>query len=95
MAADASAIYLATGRGADVRIWKGDKHRMSLAAFSALYSPCTLDEWKGHGLLGVPKISADNCNAEIILTGLHWRGNSNASASDVRLITTYRHHGIQ
>ena len=62
---------------------------------SVLYSPCTSDEWRGHRLLGVPKISADNCNAEIILTGLHWRGNFNASANDVRLITTYRHHGIQ
>lgn len=30
MAVDASAIYLATGRGADVRIWKGDKRRMPL-----------------------------------------------------------------
>ncbi len=30
MAADASAIYLATGHGADIRIWKGDKRRMPL-----------------------------------------------------------------
>jgi hypothetical protein len=28
MAADASAVYLATGHGVDVRIWKGDKRRM-------------------------------------------------------------------
>lgn len=27
MASDASAVYLATGRGADVRIWKGDRRR--------------------------------------------------------------------
>jgi hypothetical protein len=26
MAIDASAVYLATGCGADVRIWKGGKH---------------------------------------------------------------------
>jgi hypothetical protein len=25
-----SAVYLATGCGVDVRIWRGDKHRMSL-----------------------------------------------------------------
>jgi hypothetical protein len=28
MAADASAAYLATGHGLDVRIWTGDKCRM-------------------------------------------------------------------
>jgi len=77
MAADASTVNLATGHGVDVRVWKGDK--------------CC--DWKGHGVLGVPKKSADNCNAEIILTGLHWHANS--GAGDVRLITTYRHHGIQ
>jgi hypothetical protein len=38
MAVDASTIYLATGRGADIRIWKGDKRRMSLAvSFCALF----------------------------------------------------------
>ena len=30
MAAEVSAAYLATGHGVDVRIWKGDKHCMSL-----------------------------------------------------------------
>ena len=30
MAADASTSYLATGSGLDVRVWKGDKRRMSL-----------------------------------------------------------------
>ena len=39
MAADASGIYLATGCEADIWIWKGDKHCMSLAAaFCALFT---------------------------------------------------------
>ena len=29
MAVDTSTCYLATGSGLDVRVWKGDKHRMS------------------------------------------------------------------
>jgi hypothetical protein len=53
----------------------------------------SLDDWKGHGFLGHPKKSADNCDAEVILTGLHWRNSCNDY--DIRLITTYRHHGIQ
>jgi len=36
----------------------------------------------------------DNCEAKIILTGLYWWRHS-SNTSDVRLITTYRHHGIQ
>lgn len=64
------------------------------ASYVQLYLPTfylsayMLDDWKGHRILGVPKKSADNCDAEIILTGLHWCG-------DERLITTYRYHGIQ
>ena len=37
MTADPSAIYLATGCGEDVRIWKGGKHCMSLP-ISLLYA---------------------------------------------------------
>ena len=67
-------------------------------AHSSLFfcSPaCTPDEWSGHGFLGVPKTPVDIPDAEIILTGLHWCGNGSVSPNDVRLITTYRHHGIQ
>ncbi|KAH9058169.1 WD40-repeat-containing domain protein [Lactarius vividus] len=78
MAADTSASYLSTGSGLDVRVWKGGKHH----------------DWIGHGILGVPKKSADNYDAEIVLTGLHWNSSSNVGG-DTRLITTYRHHGIQ
>ncbi|KAH9031997.1 hypothetical protein EDB85DRAFT_2145749 [Lactarius pseudohatsudake] len=78
MAADTSASYLSTGSGLDVRVWKGGKRH----------------DWKGHGILGVPKKSADNCDAEIVLTGLHWNSSSSVGG-DTRLITTYRHHGIQ
>ncbi|KAI9434626.1 WD40-repeat-containing domain protein [Lactarius indigo] len=78
MAADASTGYLSTGSGSDVQIWKGGKRH----------------DWKGHGILGVPKKSADNCDAEIILTGLHWHSGSSAGGG-IRVITTYRHHGIQ
>ncbi|KAH9976086.1 hypothetical protein BJV77DRAFT_968153, partial [Russula vinacea] len=75
MAADASISYLATGSGLDVRVWKGDK----------------CNNWKGHRILGPPKKSADNCDAAVILTGLHWH----STGTDTKLITTYRHHGIQ
>ncbi|KAI9431591.1 hypothetical protein BJY52DRAFT_1232100 [Lactarius psammicola] len=51
-------------------------------------------DWKGHGTLGVPKKSADNRDTEIVLTGLHWH-SSTSVGGDKRLITTYRHHGIQ
>ena len=55
------------------------------------FSTYTLDDWKGHRILGPPKKSADNCDAAVILTGLHWHG----TGTDTKLITTYRHHGIQ
>ena len=51
------------------------------------------DNWKGQSFLGVPKKSVDNCEAEVTLTGLHWHHNPNTGG--VRLITMYRHHGIQ
>jgi hypothetical protein len=97
MAADASSVYLATGCGVDVRVWKGDKQctfvPISLCFVDLRLCIHTLDDWKGHGFLGHPKKSADNCDAEVILTGLHWRSSCNDD--DIRLITTYRHHGIQ
>jgi hypothetical protein len=93
MAADPSTGYLSTGSGLDVRVWKGGKRCMSLSASLCALFICeyTSDDWEGHGVLGVPRKSADNCDEEIVLTGLHWHIGS----SDVRLITTYRHHGIQ
>ena len=65
------------------------------AVIPVLYlSTYTLDDWKGHRILGVPKKSADNYDVDIILTGLHWH-NTSSGGGDERLITTYRHHGIQ
>ncbi|KAI9457246.1 hypothetical protein BJY52DRAFT_1273588 [Lactarius psammicola] len=60
MAIDPSAVYLATGAGVDVRIWKGDRRH----------------DWQERGRLSSPKKSADNLDFDIILTGLHWCGSA-------------------
>lgn len=52
------------------------------------------DDWQGLGRLNSPKKSADNLDVDIILTGLHW-GSSASGDGNIKLITTYRYHGIQ
>ncbi|KAH9010834.1 WD40-repeat-containing domain protein [Lactarius hengduanensis] len=80
MAVDPSADYLATGAGVDVRIWKGDRRH----------------DWQGRGRLTSPKKSADDVDVYVILTGLHWYSGANGTGDgNIKLITTYRHHGIQ
>lgn len=98
MAAESSSstVRLATGCGVDVRIWRGDKHRMFgpvLLQMLLTIHTYLSDDWEGQGFLGCPKKSADNCGAEVILTGLHWCRTPNTDG--IRLITAYRHHGIQ
>ncbi|KAH9168279.1 WD40-repeat-containing domain protein [Lactarius sanguifluus] len=79
MAVDPSADYLATGAGVDVRIWKGDRRH----------------DWQGRGRLTSPKKSADNVDVYVILTGLHWYSATGTGDGNIKLITAYRHHGIQ
>lgn len=73
---DPPADYLATGAGADVRIWKRDRRHV----------------WQALGCLSSPNKCAGNLDKDIILTGLHWRAIGNGN---IRLISTYRYHGIQ
>ncbi|KAN0131765.1 WD40-repeat-containing domain protein [Lactarius tabidus] len=73
------ADYLATGAGADVRIWKRDRR----------YVPP--DDWQGFGRLSSPMKCSGNSDKDIILTGLHWRA---IGKGNIGLITTYLYHGI-
>lgn len=52
---DPPADYLATGAGADVRIWKRDRRHV----------------WQALGCLSSPNKCAGNLDKDIILTGLH------------------------
>ena len=47
MAADASAIYLATGHGRDVRIWKGDGCRMPLPVLLYFFAHLLVHQMNG------------------------------------------------
>ncbi|KAH9027136.1 hypothetical protein EDB84DRAFT_1439951 [Lactarius hengduanensis] len=53
-------------------------------------------DWQGRGRLTSPKKSADDVDVYVILTGLHWYSGANGTGDgNIKLITTYRHHGIQ
>ncbi|KAH8996084.1 WD40-repeat-containing domain protein [Lactarius hatsudake] len=76
--------------------FRADNHTIDFMAIDPSADYLATGDWQGRGRLTSPKKSVDNIDVYVILTGLHWySGATGTGDGNIKLITAYRHHGIQ